>query len=518
MPLSYPGATGPEGPTGATGVEGPIGATGVEGSMGATGVEGPIGPQGPTGVGAQLNYTGDYISDVTQYNLNDVVTLNGNTYVARNQPTQGNPALNPEQWQLLSQQGATGPIGETGATGATGVGAALNYVGVWSSFANYYTNDVVVYLDVTYVATTDSTNQVPYLNTEYWVTLSVQGATGPTGPTGDTGDLGATGPVGATGATGPVGATGPGGGGGANGLTYYFNNGVAADAPTTGLNAGVYQLGRVANASSSSVTSATLTQNTWTQLGWFVTESSPIDPASEFIPAGIWDFNLWASSTANDNGISYLRVLVYVYNGSTTTLISTSSISTISNSVLEQQTLSCLIPQTDIDATDRIYIVIEGQTNAPNHTITMGYGGTTPSHTHTSFSLVGGTGLWKTVGGALQSPATLLVDADVDAAAAIAKTKIQGLTAIRTITGSTTLLITDSVVLVNAASGNVTVTLPAATTCSGYAFTVKRIDSSANTVLVNTASGTIDGESSVPSFGQYQALAFVSNGTNYFVI
>ena len=42
----------------------------------------------------------------------------------------------------------------------------------------------------------------------------------------------------------PATVSGGGGGGGANGLTYYFNQGTNPDAPTTGLPAGVKQLGR----------------------------------------------------------------------------------------------------------------------------------------------------------------------------------------------------------------------------------------------------------------------------------
>jgi hypothetical protein len=59
--------------------------------------------------------------------------------------------------------------------------------------------------------------------------------------------------------------------------------------------------------------------------------------------------------------------------------------------------------------------------------VTAQFGDSTPSHIHTSLPLVGGTGLWKSLAGSLQSPATLLFNADVDPAAAIAVRKISGL-------------------------------------------------------------------------------------------
>ena len=216
-----------------------------------------------------------------------------------------------------------------------------------------------------------------------------------------------------------------GGGGGANGLTYYLNQGTAADAPTTNIPATPKQLGRTGETGQTTITTGTLAQNTWVLVGGFVSESTPVDPATTTIPAGLWDFNIWAFGDANVAAGTSIRARAYTYNGTTLTLLGTSGGQVI-NGASAQYALSVLVQQTTVALTDRIYIAIEAFATGNNHTVTAQFGDGTPSHVHTSLPLVGGTGLWKNVSGVLQSPATLLVNADVDAAAGIAYSKLSG--------------------------------------------------------------------------------------------
>lgn len=74
----------------------------------------------------------------------------------------------------------------------------------------------------------------------------------------------------------------------------------------------------------------------------------------------------------------------------------------------------------------------------------------------------------------------------------------------------------NSVVLVNATSGAITITLPAPS--SGKTLFIKKTDSSANAVTISAPSGTIDGAASKSLSGQYDALTIVSDGTNFFII
>ncbi len=86
-------------------------------------------------------------------------------------------------------------------------------------------------------------------------------------------------------------------------------------------------------------------------------------------------------------------------------------------------------------------------------------------------------------------------------------------------TADYTLTSGDTVVMANATSGNVIITLPVASTVSGYRFYVKRTDASANTVTIaRSGSDTIDGATSQTLDAQYTSVTVVSDGSNWFII
>jgi hypothetical protein len=86
-------------------------------------------------------------------------------------------------------------------------------------------------------------------------------------------------------------------------------------------------------------------------------------------------------------------------------------------------------------------------------------------------------------------------------------------------TSNYTITGTDVVIFADGTSGNVTVTLPAASSFTGYRFYIKRIDNSGNTVSVaRTSSDTIDGQTSVTIASQYDSYTIVSNGTLWYII
>jgi len=236
----------------------------------------------------------------------------------------------------------------------------------------------------------------------------------------------------------PAASTG-GGGGGANGLTYYLNQGTNADAPTTNLPGTPKQLGRSADAAQTTAASGTLTPTTWTQFAGFISEASPQDPGTTDIPAGLWDFNVWLLGVADNNHSNSVRAKVFKYDGSAApTLLATSAAVTIgTTSALVG--LTVLVPETAMLVTDRIFVTLEAYATGNNHSVTGQFGGNTPSHVHTSLPLVAGTGLWKNVAGVLQSPASLLVDADVASGAAIASSKLATVQVAQGGTGATTL-------------------------------------------------------------------------------
>ena len=77
----------------------------------------------------------------------------------------------------------------------------------------------------------------------------------------------------------------------------------------------------------------------------------------------------------------------------------------------------------------------------------------------------------------------------------------------------------DSVIFCNATGGNMTINLPSATTNSGRKITVKRTNTTANTVTVSSAVGNIDGVASqVLPGGSLNSITVISDGTNWYII
>jgi hypothetical protein len=211
------------------------------------------------------------------------------------------------------------------------------------------------------------------------------------------------------------------GGSGGGGVLFYFNNGTNADAPAP---SGAKELGRTAEVTLSSVTTGTLTSGVWTDVAKFVSDT--LDPNLEFLPAGIFDFNVWCDGTANRNAPTVLRVQVNKWDGTTATNIATSGNAVVSNNGTPTQTaISLVISQTDITPTDRLYIVIQVQASAAGHTVTVDFGDGAPSHVHTTIPSVGGTGVLKLINGVPQNPASFIIDADIATDAAIALSKVQ---------------------------------------------------------------------------------------------
>jgi hypothetical protein len=302
-----------------------------------------------------------------------------------------------------------------------------------------------------------------------------------------------------------------GGGGGANGLTYYLNQDTNADAPTTNLPGTPKQLGRSADASQTTASSGTLTLETWTQFAGFVTESTPQDPGTSDIPAGLWDFNCWLLGVANSNQSNQVRVKVFKYNGADApTLLATSAAVTIGTTAALVG-FTVLVPETAMLVTDRIFVTLEAYATGNNHSVTGQFGGNTPSHVHTSLGLVAGTGLWKNLAGTLQSPASLLVDADVDAAAAIAVSKINGA------------LTTSSVIgIANGGTGQTT-TEAAKRAVGGVqtvqsVYTVSVAIASGGTVNLTTTSGSATVSYSNPSIPLAVGMSFGAGRINGSVI
>jgi len=76
----------------------------------------------------------------------------------------------------------------------------------------------------------------------------------------------------------------------------------------------------------------------------------------------------------------------------------------------------------------------------------------------------------------------------------------------------------DHIILVTTSSTAKTITLPVAGITDGTVYTIKKTDSEAGAVIVQPASGTIDGQSSYQITAQYGTAGFVKYGANYFIL
>ena len=114
-PQGIQGIQGNTGNTGPTGPEGPQGIQGIQGNTGATGeqgIQGAIGPQGES-----FSFRGPYGGLEIIYNLNDVVTYNGSSYICLSNGVTGYLPDSGVFWDVFVEKGSTGAIGATGPTG-----------------------------------------------------------------------------------------------------------------------------------------------------------------------------------------------------------------------------------------------------------------------------------------------------------------------------------------------------------------------------------------------------------------
>ena len=77
----------------------------------------------------------------------------------------------------------------------------------------------------------------------------------------------------------------------------------------------------------------------------------------------------------------------------------------------------------------------------------------------------------------------------------------------------------DDVILVNAAGGNVTISLPPAATADGKVFYIKKVDATANQVIIDAdSSELIDGALTVNTTVQFESFTITSDGTNWWIL
>lgn len=201
------------------------------------------------------------------------------------------------------------------------------------------------------------------------------------------------------------------GGSGGGGVVYFMNAGTSRSGG--GLPAGSYQLGRTAETSSNPITYTNVPTSAWTRVAGFVTDSG--DPSIGTLPAGIWDFNVYATSTANSNDMLF-RLSFYEYDGSTDPELGSPIATTLSTAIYDpsvavQYQATFNIPQTAFTS-KRIYLKLEAFTSANSKNVTFDFGNSFASHVHTTVPSVTGSGFVKVLNDVFVSTGQLINLAD----------------------------------------------------------------------------------------------------------
>jgi hypothetical protein len=223
----------------------------------------------------------------------------------------------------------------------------------------------------------------------------------------------------------------PNGGNGGGGVVYYFNfANTSGIAPTGGLPTSpvpVSLFGKNYSVGSGQVQSSDLSpKSNWHLICGFVTPSG--DPGITDIPAGLWDFNIWASADSTTALQTAFKLVVNKYNSSnsTYTQIAESDIVYIYDpTVAAQYIANVTVPQTTILSSERIYVEVYGKKEtSASRTITLYFDSLRPSHCHTTIPSVAGNGVVKVVNGVLQSPASKIINDDISTNAEISIGKL----------------------------------------------------------------------------------------------
>ena len=150
--------------------------------------------------------------------------------------------------------------------------------------------------------------------------------------------------------------------GGGGGQIFYFNGNVSQG--TIGGNQ-YYELGIEANTGPA----ANFTRATTGVIARFITDVGA--PDHLLIPAGVWTIDVYLSETGGGSNHAQILAKVYKYDGTSFTLIATSTMEEITNgSTPDLYTFTISVPSTVTLATDRIHIEFDIQ-NTNGKTVTL---------------------------------------------------------------------------------------------------------------------------------------------------
>jgi len=330
------GIQGPTGATGSQGIQGPTGSTGATGSQGIQGIQGPTGSTGVLYTTSPLYLNGSTLS-IYQSNLTQSGYLSytdWNIFNNKQDKLNGNGLLYISGTSINYITGSN-----TQFIKGDGTLDNSNYLTA-SSLIGYLTqSNLTPYaLSATlsnYALSATLSNYQPKLNGKGIVYSSSASITYISGAAqqyvrgdGTLGDF-------------------PSSAGGGGGSIYYFNNGIT-ESNIGGIT--YSQLSKTPNQGTASNISTSINGT----FSYFLTDA--LQPGQTSIPAGVWTFQIYFSTTSTS--IPNVIVDVYKYNGNTFSYIATSQGENIdTGSTVDLHYFSLSMPQTSLDLTDRLVIV-----------------------------------------------------------------------------------------------------------------------------------------------------------------
>jgi hypothetical protein len=166
--------------------------------------------------------------------------------------------------------------------------------------------------------------------------------------------------------------------GGGGGQVLYFNGNVSQG--TIGGN-NYYELGTAANTGPA----ANFTRATTGVIARFITDVN--EPNHVLIPSGVWTIDVYLSETGGGSNHAQILAKLYTYNGSTFTLVATSTMEEITNgNVPDLYSFSISVPNTVTAATDRIHIEFDIQ-NTNGKTVTLYTEDARIGEVHTTYAI-----------------------------------------------------------------------------------------------------------------------------------
>lgn len=185
---------------------------------------------------------------------------------------------------------------------------------------------------------------------------------------------------------------------GGGGLTWFFNRGQQGEAPIGNLPTGVggltaRKLDATAEVTQTSITATNVSPlpDDPTFVAGFVTNVGV--PGITGIPAGLWEFNIWAQSTGGTTNQNYLQIKILKDDGTTvpnpaTPIAQSDQAFMFDPDTITQYTISVLIPAgVTLLETDRIFIAVFAGSQTTNRDVTLWFGDSTPTHVHTSIAV-----------------------------------------------------------------------------------------------------------------------------------